>query len=187
MIRESQVTRNVRPGMMATLNLFLETPPAGADLPPIRSKVGAGERMLVLLNIESSVESIVNQRASCFQKKKEKKVYVEPCLCAPARPRPQTDMMLFFKQYTPDPQHPTVKYAGRRLVPKDTKIKVRGAGHVVSERGAACTVLFCYLINAVLRLVLVAACPTCYRHHRFCLCAGAVPAAARPRGAEGHG
>jgi len=73
-IRETHANRNIRPGVMATLNLFLETPVGpDADLPPIRAK---------------------------------------------------TDMMLFFKQYCPDPDHPTLKYAGRRVVPKDSKIKV---------------------------------------------------------------
>lgn len=59
---------------MATLNLFLETPPTpGGELPPLRPKV---------------------------------------------------DIMLFFKQYIPDKEHPVLKYAGRRVVPKDSKVKV---------------------------------------------------------------
>lgn len=73
-IKETAANRGTRPGVMATLNLFLETPAPGGELPPLRAK---------------------------------------------------TDIMLFFKQYCPDGDHPVLKYAGRRLVPKDTKIKVR--------------------------------------------------------------
>lgn len=69
------MVRNMRPGVMATLNLFLETPAApDVDLPPIR---------------------------------------------------PKTDIMLFFKHYMPSKEHPTLEYVGRRLVPKDSKVKVR--------------------------------------------------------------
>lgn len=68
----------MRPGVMATLDLFLETPvPPAVDLPPIR---------------------------------------------------PKSDIMLFFKHYTPSREHPGLKYAGRWLVPKDSKVKVRGKG-----------------------------------------------------------
>jgi hypothetical protein len=38
--------------------------------------------------------------------------------------RPKLDVMLFFKHYCPDVQPPSLHYVGRRLVPKDTKIKV---------------------------------------------------------------
>jgi hypothetical protein len=72
-IRESMAGRNARPGVMTTLNLFLETPPPGGELPPLR---------------------------------------------------PKLDMLLFFKQYSPDAEPPSLRYAGRQLVPKDTKIKV---------------------------------------------------------------
>ena len=41
--------------------------------------------------------------------------------------RRQVDMLLFFKQFLPDPEQPRLRYAGRRLVPKDTKVKVRGS------------------------------------------------------------
>jgi hypothetical protein len=75
---------------MATLNLFLEAPPApGEDLPLLR---------------------------------------------------PKSDILLFFKQFCPDKQHPTLQYAGRRLVPKDSKIRVGGGwggrvrGRVGGER-----------------------------------------------------
>ncbi|KAL4423841.1 hypothetical protein ABPG75_001142 [Micractinium tetrahymenae] len=72
-IKEASMVRNMRPGVMATLNLFLETPaPPAVDLPPIR---------------------------------------------------PKSDIMLFFKQYTPSREHPALKYAGRWLVPKDSKVK----------------------------------------------------------------
>jgi ubiquitin carboxyl-terminal hydrolase 7 len=72
-IREAVPNRMQKPGVMATLNLFLETPatPDG-ELPPIRSK---------------------------------------------------SDLLIFFKQYCPDPQQPSIKYAGHRLVPKDAKTK----------------------------------------------------------------
>lgn len=74
--------RNMRPGVMATLNLFLETPaPPAVDLPPIR---------------------------------------------------PKSDIMLFFKHYTPSSEQPTLKYAGHWLVPKDSKVKVR-AVHIGVE------------------------------------------------------
>jgi hypothetical protein len=58
---------------MATLNLFLETPQPGGELPPFK---------------------------------------------------PKTDVLLFFKHYVPDGPQPGLKYAGRRLVHKETKVKV---------------------------------------------------------------
>ena len=74
-IRETANNRGARPGVMATLNLFLETPPTPeGELPPLR---------------------------------------------------PKLDMMLFFKQYIPDKEHTQLRYAGRKLLPKDTKVKVR--------------------------------------------------------------
>lgn len=42
----------------------------------------------------------------------------------------QLDILLFFKQYLPHPQQPQLKYVGRRLVPRDTKVKV-GAGFLL--------------------------------------------------------
>ncbi|PSC73213.1 ubiquitin carboxyl-terminal hydrolase 12 [Micractinium conductrix] len=72
-IKETAVNRNMRPGVMATLNLFLETPDAATgQLPPLR---------------------------------------------------PNLDLMLFFKQYCPTGEHPNLKYAGRAIVAKDTKVK----------------------------------------------------------------
>lgn len=46
--------------------------------------------------------------------------FLPPC------PHLQSDLLLFFKQYCPDPQQPSLKYAGHRLVPKDAKTKARG-------------------------------------------------------------
>lgn len=43
--------------------------------------------------------------------------------CCPLLHTVQSDLLLFFKQYCPDPQQPSLKYAGHRLVPKDAKTK----------------------------------------------------------------
>lgn len=72
-VKESAPLRNTRPGVMTTLNLFLETP------------LSPGSILTTL--------------------------------------RPKLDVMLFFKHYCPDVQPPALQYVGRRLVPKDTKIK----------------------------------------------------------------
>jgi hypothetical protein len=53
--------------------------------------------------------------------------------------RPKSDILLFFKRFCPDKEHPTLQYAGRRLVPKDSKIKVGGwVGGVAGGKVGAC-------------------------------------------------
>ena len=55
--------------------------------------------------------------------------------------RPKTDLMLFFKQFVPAQEHPALQYVGRRLVPKDTKVKVRRYGNDGTRRGLHCFML----------------------------------------------
>lgn len=108
---------------MATLNLFLETPlTPDAELQPIRPKVGAAgagaarEELCCCMGRTVQLPRMHLQRVP------------QPTSPPPLPPThtssPQVDLLLFFKQYSPDPQHPRLSYAGRRLVPRDAKVKV---------------------------------------------------------------
>ncbi|KAI7840976.1 hypothetical protein COHA_005205 [Chlorella ohadii] len=50
-------------------------------------------------------------------------LHLEPGEDPPISSIRESDLLLFFKQYSPDPQQPSLKYAGHRLVPKDAKTK----------------------------------------------------------------